>query len=372
MARQRIKLSSEAVLGGNRLAEGAIVELDLDHNQLWHNGRRLELGLTTADVHDPTELPTYLAGYSNEEFRHADACQIILVDKDEDKYRTFDSDAAFTPVAVKTDDDAYPAEVKVTSSLTNYKVQPRRLAAFIPDTVATQVSNPGYDVRYVHLERAARAINMDLELDVLGPTGLLTTKTNWASGYSITLGAGFNWNGGVNSNPITDLRGRIVKSAQRITGWYCNQRVAGYMLDNPAFRDYTRAVIGDNALNAAIRAVANADGGVGEALIDFTVPALGTFHVCMAKAKDTAGGIDYIMPDVMIGVTQPPGRPTNGESIATSYNFRRRGPAGNGFNTKEVRIEQRGVGGTLLIAEEASVPTFTGTIVGGYIEGIVA
>lgn len=368
--RQKIKLSAAAVLGGLSLAEGAIVELDAENNALWHNGRKLELGLTTADVHDPTEMPSYLAGYSNEEFRHSEICQIILVDKDEDKYRTFSSSAAFKPVKVKTTDDAYPSEIKVESSLTNYKVQPRRLAAFISDTVAQQVTNPGYDVRYVHMERAARAINMDLEIDVLGPSGLLTTSTAWTSGYYVALGAGFNWNGGVNSNPITDLRGRIVKSAQRITRFFFNQRVAGYFLDNPAVRDYTRFKMGDAALDAMVKAVFDTDASDGT--LDFTIAGLGKFSVCCAKAEDTTGAIDYIMPDVVVGVTQPPGVPTNGERIATSYNFRRRGPAGNGFNTKEVRIEQRGVGGTLLIAEEASIPTMTGPIVGGLITGVVA
>jgi hypothetical protein len=365
---QRIKMTTAAELGGVKIPEGAFVELDLERNSIKFNGQRLELGLTTADVHDPTEMPTYLAGYSNEEFRHQDACQVILVDKDEDKYRTFDSDAAFTPVKVKTDDDSYPSEVKVTSSLTNYKVVVRRLAAFVSDTVASQVSNPGYDVKYIHLERAARAINMDLEIDVLGASGLLTSSGNWTSGYSVALAAGFQWNGGVNSDPVADIRGRVNKSAQRITKWILNQRLAGVMLDNPKVRDYTRFKMGDASLDAMIKAVFDAEA---EATLDFKIAGLGTFMVCCAKAKDTTGAIDYIMPDVLVGITQPSGTPTNGEKIATSYNFRRRGPAGNGFNTKEVRIEQRGVGGTLLIAEEASIPTMTGTIVGGLVTGCV-
>jgi hypothetical protein len=181
MEAQQIKMTSEAVLGGVRIPEGAVIKLDGE--SLFYNGQKLQLGLSTADVHDPTELPTYLAGYSNEEFRHAEICQIIPVDKDEDKYRTFSSNVAFLPVTVKTNDDANIAEVKVDSSLTNYKVQPRRLGAFIPDTVRNQ-ANPNYNVEFVHMERAARAINMDLELDVVGPTGLLTTSGNWAAGYA--------------------------------------------------------------------------------------------------------------------------------------------------------------------------------------------
>lgn len=365
---ETIILSDDAEIGGRRIPKGAA--LKLDGNSLWYEGQKLQLGLTPADVHDPTEMPTYLAGYSNEEFRHMEICQIILVDKDEDKFRTFDSTSAFSPVAVKTDDDAAINEIRVTSSLTNYKVQSRRLGAFIPDTVASQ-ANPNYDVRFVHMERCARAINMDLELDVLGPSGLLTTVGNWASGYATTLASGFQWGGasgvGTNSNPVADIRGRINKSAHRITDWWFNQRAAGLFLDNPEVRDYTRFKMGDAALDAAVKAVFE---GQNEDTIDFNIAGLGRFHVACAKYLDSSANLDYIMPDCLIGVTQPPGRPTNGEKIATAYNFRRKGPQGNGFNTREVRIEQRGVGGTLVIAEEASVPTFTGTIVGGAVFGV--
>ena len=368
MAFQKIKLQGSAEIGGVRMAEGSVIELDAEHNVVRFNGQKLELGLTTADVHDPTELQTYLAGYSNEEFRWQDACPVVLVDKDEDKYRTFNSDAAFKPVPVKTDDNANIPEVVVQSSLTNYKVVVRRLGAFIPDTVATQVSNPGYDVRFVHLDRAARAINMDLCLDILGPsgTGLLTTKSNWTAANATTLLADYQWNGGSKSNPIADLRARINASAQRITDWFMNQEIAGFMLDNPAFRDYTRAVIGDSALNTAIKATYDA----GQATIDFTVPALGTFHVCGAKATQSDGTLAYIMPSTVIGTHNVPGSPMSPDKIATAKNFRRRGPAGNGFNTREIRLDWRGAGGTLVIAEEASVPTFTGTIVGGYIDSV--
>jgi hypothetical protein len=74
--------------------------------------------------------------------------------------------------------------------------------------------------------------------------------------------------------------------------------------------------------------------------------------------------------NVVIGVHNVPGTPMSNDKIATAKNFRRRGVAGNGFNTREVRLDWRGSGGTLVIAEDASVPTFTGTIVGGYIDGI--
>ena len=363
-----ITLSEGARLGGVNIPAGA--QLRVLGSSLFFNGQKLDLGLSTADVHDPTEMPTYLAGYPSEDFRHEEACPVVLVDKDEDKYRTANENSTFAPVKVKTDDDANPAEVKVETSLTNYRVQPRRLAAFLPDTVIAQ-AGPAYDVRYVHLQRCKRAIDMDLEADVFGPSGLLTSSGSWRTNWATALALGSQWGGGsgvgASSNPIADMRGRVLKSATRITGWWVNQRVAGYFLDHPKTRDYMRATIGDAPQGPSIRAVVEA----GEGVIDFKIPGLGTFHVCCAKWAPPGGGdLDYIMPDVVVAQYLPPGVPTNAENISTCKNFRRRGAAGVGFGVREVRIEQRGAGGVLVIVEEASIPTMTSQIAGGLITGV--
>lgn len=360
-------------IGGRFIAPGAelILEFDPTAGALLDRNGALLLGLTTQDVHDPTELATYLAGYATEEYRHDQIVQVIPVDKDEDKYRTFNSGAAFRPVVVKTDDDMDAAELKVTSSLTNYRVVVRRIGAFIPDPTRNQ-ANANYDVEFVHMERCRRAIDLDLELDIIGPSGLLTTAGNWNSNNVVTLAAGYQWGGasgvGANSDPVADIRARMDASAQRITGWWMNQRVAGLLLDNPKFRDYTRANMGDAPLDAAVRAVSDADNGV----VDFKIRGLGVFHVVASRVESNAAGTttDYVMPDVFLGVTQPPGVPTNGGRIATAYNFRRKGPAGVGFYTRTVAIPQRGAGGTLLIVEEASIPTMTSGICGGLVLGV--
>lgn len=370
MDEMAITLAEALKFGGIDIPAGA--QLQLSGNQLFYNGSRLELGLTTADVHDPTELPTYLAGYSNEEFRWSEACPEVLVEMDSDKYRTFNTNAAFAPVIVKTTDEAYPNEVKVESSLTPYKVQPRRLAAFIPDTVRQQAGQ-NYNVEYVHMARCARAINMDLEIDVFGPSGLLVTAGNWTANYSLALGAGLQWGGpagvGANSDPILNLDERIEQSATRITDWWMNQKVASAFLRHPKVRDHLKTEFGDAGYSTAIKAVAEA----GEKTVDFRIVGKGLFHVVAAKwaNPNNGGAIEYIMPNVVVGTHNFPGVPMNGEKIATCKNFRRRGPAGNGFNTRQIRIEQRGAGGTLVIVEEASIPTMTSSIAGGLLTGII-
>lgn len=366
-----IQLAAPLQFGGLNIPQGAT--LAFRDNRLFYNGQPLELGLTTADVHDPTELATYLAGYSNEEFRWSAACPEVLVDKDEDKYRTFNTSAAFGLVTVKTTDTAYPNEVVVESSLTNYKVQVRRLAAFIPVNVRAQ-AGANYNVEYVHMARCARAINMDLEFDVFGTGGLLVTAGNWNASNVTALGSTYQWGGasgvGANSNPIRDIDDIIEDSVARITDWWMNQHVANLFLRHAAVKDFLVTQFGQDGYAQTVRSAAEAN----ERTVDFHLVGKGTFHVVAAKYANSgaSGAIQYIMPNVVVGTHNFPGAPTDGEKIATCKNFRRRSTAGVGFNTRQIQLEHRGAGGTLVIVEEASVPTMTSNISGGLITGVSA
>jgi hypothetical protein len=370
-------------IGSLQVRPGEAMDLVWDEAKgalLDRSGQAIMLGgMSPSDVHDPTEMATFLAGYKNATFRHPEMCQVVPVNYDEDKYRIFDSSAAFKPVQVKTDDDAPPAEIRVTSSLTNYKVVVRRIAAFIPDPTMRQVTNPGYDIRFIHMERCKTAIDLDLELDVLGPSGLLTTAANWGTNQTVTLAAGFQWGSGIgssagvgaNSDPIHDLRNMRDNSNQRITSFWMNEHVAGIFLDHPSVRDYMRQNYGDSVPGADIKAIRDDD----DSVVDFKLTGLGTFHVVCSRVENSLGTpatTGYVMPDQVIGVVQPAGVPTNGERIASAYNFRRRGPAGVGFYTREVRFEARGAGGTMIIVEEASIPTMTSKYSGGQIVGVTA
>ena len=64
-------------------------------------GQRVTLALDPADVHDPTEMSEYLAGYRPFEYRADEVSEPVLVDNDSDKYRTFSGDDAFRRVPVK-------------------------------------------------------------------------------------------------------------------------------------------------------------------------------------------------------------------------------------------------------------------------------
>src|SRR5262249_45207988 len=124
-------------------------------------------------------------------------------------------------------------------------------------------------------------------------------------------------------------------------------------------------MLGDRAADVTLGMVQEA----ADTIVDFRIPGFPPFHVCASKVlNEQTGELDFILPSDTICVTSPPGVPTDGERIATSYTFRRKGPSGVGFSTREVRIETRGLGGTLIIANMADIAIMTGNNCGGIIK----
>lgn len=348
-----------------------------EDSHLGAKGQRVNLELAASDVHDPTEIPTYLAGYRPYEFRADEASPALLVNNDEDKFRTFSSDDAFQPVEVKRATTAAIPEVDPRSSLDSYKVVDRFVGSFVPWHVENQTGN-NYQPRMAAARRCARAILLDRELDVLGPAGLLTTVGSWAAAVATTLAANFEWLNttsgaeGSSSDPIKDIQDAVEKSFQPVTSIMMNQRVANAMVRHSKVKDHMRQLLGDSAASqiaGAVQAGAVSYGGPGT---DVLIPGLPPIMVSQSKYKNAAGAVTYVMPDVVILLTVPPGQPTDGEEIATSYTFRRRGPAGTGFTSREFNVEGRGPhGGTMVVVSMADVAKMTGNNCGGFITGVV-
>lgn len=373
---QLVRLADGATIGGQQVAKNAKLlddgkNLFLDRG----DGRPIMLGgYTTADVHNPTEIASYLAGFKNGGFRHDEMCKIIPVDVDSDLYRQFSSSRAFRPAKVKTSDFSPPEEVTFDTSLTPYVAVPRRIATFVPDPVRDQAGS-NWNVVTTSMDHLKLLIDMDLEFDVLGPagTGLLTSTGNWASANTVLLGAGFQWGGasgvGASSDPIRNLQAMREASFQRITKFFMNERVGNWFLKHPEVRDHLRSRLGDGAPAAAMNKLASADS---DSDVDYDIPGIGKFGICVSRAESGSDSTDYIMPDVVVGVTSPPGVPQNGNQISTCYNFRVRGTSGGtGFSVRQVRIDTRGAPGTLIIVEEKSIPTMTGSTCGGLLRAVL-
>jgi len=330
-------------------------------------GQRVSCALLPSDVHDPTELPTYLAGYRPPQYRGDEASPPILVDNDEDKYRSFSSDDAFKRVLVKGSTTGAVPEVDPKSALDSYKVAERYVGAFIPRQTELQRGN-AYNPIMAAMRRARRAIELDREIDVWT---LLTTNANWNANNVVTLGATFNWNGGSASDPMADLQNMCERSAQAVTDIWMNLKVANAFLRHDAVRDHLRMMIGDSAAGNDLQRVNN------QSLVtnvDFIIPGLPPIHVVPGKVlNETTSLLDFILSDAVVLTVKPPGVPSDGEEIATSYTFRRRGPSGVGFEAREFFLENRGpLGGTMVVVSMADIEKMTGATSGGLLKGVIA
>lgn len=347
------------------------IELTLaEDSHLGRAGERVTLALTPQDVHDPTELPTYLAGYAPFEYRSDEASPPVLVDNDSDKYRNFAQDDTFRRVDVKSSPQGAIPEVDPVTSLNTYKVVDRLLGSFIPRQTETQSGN-NIRPRQAAARKIKRKIQLDRELDVWA---LLTTTTNWTAGNVFVLGGGFNWGNltttgqGVNSDPIFDLQNLVTASAQYVNASWFNPKTAFAFLRHPNVRLHMRQLLGDAVVQETVNQVRSA--GVNGQNVDFSIPGLPPFRVVAGKVKnESTGALDYICPDgVLAAVTTPPGVPVDGEEIATTWTFRRRGPSGVGFETREFVVEGRGpLGGTMVVASMADIAIMTGSNCGGLI-----
>ena len=332
-----------------------------ENSHLGRQGQRVTLSLTPTDVHEDEELSTYLAGYKPNGFRADEASKVVLVDHDSDKYRSFSSDDAFRRVDVKGAIEGAVPEVDPQSSVTTYQVVDRFIGSFIND-ITEQNATKLYRPRQQAMKRCKWAVQLDREIDVWT---LLAATGSWAAGAQATIGAGFQWNGGGSADPIKDLTDRIEASAQQVTDIWMNQQVAFAFLRNASVRDQMRMLLGDAAPNASVAQVANAQA----TNVDFQIPGLPPIHVVAGKVKnESTSALDYILTDAVVLTTSPPGVPTDGEEIATSYSFRRRGGMGVGFETREFRVENRGPkGGTMIVVSMADIAKITGNNVGGLI-----
>lgn len=335
-----------------------------EDNPLGRAGQRVTLALQPADVHDPTELPTYLAGYKPFGFRADEVSKPVLVDNDSDKYRTFNSDDAFEPVEVKGSESGAVPEVDPKSALLTYKVVERYIGSFIPKQTELATGN-NYNPLMAAGRRARTALELDREIDTMTLVG---TNTNWDSTVRLALGATQKWNGGAISDPILDLQTALETSWQQVTEIWMNQRVAHAMLRHDKVRDHMRQFLGDAAVSAALGRVSMA----GTENVDFAIPGFPPFRVAAAKYK-VAGVMTYVLGDVVVLVRTPPGVPTDGEDIAATYTFRRRGPSGTGFEVREFFVEGRGpLGGTMVVVSQADIAIMTGNVAGGIITGAYA
>ena len=284
--------------------------------------KRVTLALTPSDVHDAAELPQYLFGYSPYKYRGLEMCPVVLVDKDSDKYRTFDTNNAFKPVEVKASLQSAPPEIDATSSTSTYTVVDRFIGGFIP--TVTEL-NADFNLRQRTAKRCADAILLDLELDI---NTLLGTNTNWAAG--VRTAATDVWTDVTNGKPITDIMNALEKSYQEVREIWINDKAAHAFIRHPQVQDHMRQFYGDE------RPAINVTG-------DFAIPGIeAPFKVIKSRYLDTSDAMQRMLGTVAVLISGPPTPPSDGNEIMSAATFRRRGSNGTGWGTREYFVDGRG------------------------------
>lgn len=344
--------------------DGLSIRLVDDTPGLGRAGDTIKLSLSPDDVTISEEMDTFMAGYRPVGFRADEACPITLVRKDTAQFRTFGLNNAFQQVSVLSSMQADIPEVDPSSTLDTYLVQERALGGFIA-AVTEQNANEGaglYDVRAAVGRRIQWALALDREIRIFGTGGLLSTAANWASGNQFTISSGVEWNDQATGDPISDLFDVIEASAQPCTDIWLNPAVAHHFIRSQATRDHLRTMLGDGAPGAETAAATAAMQNM-----DFRIPGLPPFHVVASKVlNESTGALDYILGDTVIVTGMPPGNPTTGEDIMTCKTFRRSGPSGTGYTTREFPLDRRGLhGGTFLASGHAEDVKMIANNVGG-------
>lgn len=334
-------------------------------------GRRIVAEQLPSDVHIATEIPTYLAGYSNPDFRADEVSKPVTRTKLTGYYRTKDPRDAYQPVNVKLAITAWVKEITPRSATTLYTMEHRGIGTFVNDMTEMEAEGIAWDPRREAGVRCYDVMLLDREIDVWA---MLKNAANWASANYVTLLAGFQWNGGVNSDPLGDIQNMIISSPGGISDIYLTQVAAFALLRHPSVAAQTRFMLGDQALQTTIQQVHKAlQPGT---KVDFELPGYPPFHVANAaiwnETTQSVGPDDTILGGDVIGVMNLPGDPTDGRRAPTSQTFRLPGAGDSGIVTREFRIEGRGPrGGTFLVVSQAEVPVMISSFVGGVIHNAI-
>lgn len=347
------------------------IQIDDNGVMLDRHGRKIAAELAPGSVHSATEIPTYLQGLANKSMRADEASKPVPFDKTVGQYRSVDPRDAFEAATVKVGILAWLPEISTRSSLTTFTMQFRGACGFVGDvTQAEATGTSAYNPRMQTAKRLLKVMQIDREIDVWT---LLSTAANWNANNVSTLTAGYEWNTGVNADPIADITNMVTDSDDEITDFWMNQTVAFALLKNEAVRDQMRQFYGDGAVPAALASVSavNAKGRTA----DFQIPGFAAvFHVVGAKRHNATTGLrDTILGDDFIGTVENTPEPSSGEDGNTSISFRYSGVGGTGFVERTARIEGRGVfGGEMMYISQGDVPLMVGPTLGGLIKNVLA
>jgi len=343
-----------------------MVKLVSDVPGMGRAGDVIQMTLSPSDVVTSEEMDSLIIGFTPIGYRADEVAPIHLVDTDIGKYREYGLNNAFRLVHVISSIQADIPEIDIDTALKDYRVQERALGAFIPTVTQLNADNGGmnWDIKAALAKRIETGLALDREMRVWST---LTDPNSWNAGNRQIISGGAEWNDPVNGDPMQDIFAGIEASAQPVTGIWMQPPVAHAMLRSKATLGFIRAMGGD--AGALSRDIVDATASAPTRNVDFAIPGLPPFHVVAGKVlNETTQALDYILDDTVVLVCQPAGAETTGEEIMTIKTFRRRGPSGTGYTSREFHLERRGLhGGTFLAVGHAEQVKMISGVCGGII-----
>lgn len=371
-------MTTNALVGPDGQAtQGSI---DLRNNTITmrdaQTGQLVTMDLAPSDVHIPSALPMYAAGYKLQESIADQAAPVVVVPKASDKFFTWGQDNAFQRVeSLVTPPGGQIPEVSMTLSSTLFTTVEYTLGSFVATELEANADAP-LKPKMKAMNRILAAQRLEREIRTMT---LLTTSANWDSSVVTALAATFNWNGGSASDPIKDIDTIMENSRQPVTGMVMNRRVWNTFRRNSQVQKYIQYKADVPGLPAS-----SADLTKGNALLSLPK----NIYVSDMKYKTSTGTYDYVWPDKVVFLHEIEGVPADGETIATAKTFRWSGgvnpdsvtPAAagdgmmfGGWLVREFYDPKRGGrAGSMLVTVVNDIEVLTGSVVGGLITGVIA
>lgn len=316
------------------------------------------MDLGTSDVHQPAALPNFASGYSNEPPIADMYAPPLLTAKPSDKYYQFAKEDAFqtaSPIAGAS--GAQVAEIAPRLTNASFTTEERALGGFV-STQLEAAQDAALRVRQATADRVLQALLIMRELRV---ATLAQTSGTWDSSVVTTLGAGFQWNGGTNSDPVKDIHTQMDASWGPVTG---------LIMSRPTYHAFVRnaAVRGYYAYKDAGRPIPSP--AELQALLD-----LPTIYVGKMQYIDSTGAKSYVWGNHVVLVRQPAELPPMSQrDVASAYTFRwnavdvKDGVSSGGFIVREYFVQDRGsMGGNKIVIIHHDAEVQTSKFVGGLI-----
>jgi len=316
----------------------------------------LLLDLGPSDVHIAATMPNYAAGYTNFTPMADMISPPLIVEKDTNAFWTFDRNDAFqraAPINGAAGGGVYEISPRLSNS--TYKCVARGLAGFVQTEVTSNADAP-LRIEQATTRRLVDALKIEREIRV---AAVVRTSGSWNSGQAITLGAGFQWNGGASSDPIKDIHGLQDLSSGEVTG---------IGLSGKTYRGFTR----NNAVRSYYVYNGSQDGIPSADAIRATLR-LPPFFICEMRYIKSDGTLDFVWGNDAVLFRNPPEMPpTSQQDVATSYTFRWGNPpapdgtSSGGFVVRKFFLQDRGLaGGNKIVVYHWDAEVLTSKYIGG-------